>query len=631
MVYPKKSYRLSLIQDSVGNNERNNDISLLGMRQDDDWILYPAYNDQEKVRNVFSTNLWKYTCASDNSLGIDNGTEYKYIELFMNGEYWGLYALGYPIDAIQLSIDSSKGERLYKKNTWENEINLKMNRSADIEGYTTKYAGEDRWDALYKYYITLNREWDNPQSMYGGMDIDNSIDTALFINMIQGLDQVGVFGCMSFKNMYLSMKKSGEGYVILYTPWDLDITWGNKWTGDSDTNLTEPYGTSTSQNAILEHGNLEALIACYDEEIWNLILTKYRTLRQDLWSLDNMTKMLDEYEDDIYDSGAYRRDMERWPDGSYADPEDGLGTFKSYVAERLEKLDEYYDKVEQLIEKNNIYIIRSVQYEDFTSSQFICEINDRDVLSYDEEYADFIEYIGVDTDDIPENARYIVVDGASDMVEYYEAFDENGSYTCIGYINAYDNDENNGKCDIYVDGKLWYSSDREAKPNNVLTFMTEDGVYSFDFTKRYIMWADLITWKNPSEWHDIVKRNGYGVVVEITNHDIIGNESFKGLIEGFGISLDDITYDTDFIVINQDGDASVVDNGHGSGDRNATVLGEISVFYNDNGGYGVYIDGSECILVNEPDNSDNIDIRISVVNTDTEELIWSSDYNYSKK
>jgi hypothetical protein len=143
------------------------------------------------------------------------------------------------------------------------------------------------------------------------------------------------------------------------------------------------------------------------------------------------------------------------------------------------------------------------------------------------------------------------------------------------------------------------------------------------------MWADIITWKNPSEWCDIVKRNGYGVIVEITNHDIIGNDTFKRLTEGFGISSDDITTDTDFLVISSEEDTSVVDNGHGSGDRNATILGEISVFYNDNGGYGVYLDGNECIIVNEPDNSDNIDIRISVVNTAIEELIWTADMDYN--
>ena len=103
--YPKKGYKLSLTKESLGNNVRLNKVSLLGMRQDDDWILYAAYNDPEKIRNVFSSALWKNTCAGDNALGIDNGMEYRYVELFLNNEYWGLYALGYPIDDLQLSID----------------------------------------------------------------------------------------------------------------------------------------------------------------------------------------------------------------------------------------------------------------------------------------------------------------------------------------------------------------------------------------------------------------------------------------------------------------------------------------------------------------------------------------------
>ena len=107
--YPKKGYKLSLTKESLGNNVRLNKVSLLGMRQDDDWILYAAYNDPEKIRNVFSSVLWKNTCAMDNAFGIDNGMEYRYVELFLNGEYWGLYALGYPIDDLQLSIDTSIG------------------------------------------------------------------------------------------------------------------------------------------------------------------------------------------------------------------------------------------------------------------------------------------------------------------------------------------------------------------------------------------------------------------------------------------------------------------------------------------------------------------------------------------
>ena len=54
----KKSYRISLTQTSAGNNVRGNDVSLLGMRADDDWILYAAATEGSRLRNVLSTNLW---------------------------------------------------------------------------------------------------------------------------------------------------------------------------------------------------------------------------------------------------------------------------------------------------------------------------------------------------------------------------------------------------------------------------------------------------------------------------------------------------------------------------------------------------------------------------------------------
>ena len=51
--------------------------------------------------------------------------------------------------------------------------------------------------------------------------------------------------------------------------------------------------------------------------------------------------MLDGCEQDIFGSGAYLRDMERWPEGSYQDPELGLSVFREYVHGRLRSMDQY--------------------------------------------------------------------------------------------------------------------------------------------------------------------------------------------------------------------------------------------------------------------------------------------------
>ncbi|MBR0303892.1 MAG: CotH kinase family protein, partial [Clostridia bacterium] len=86
-LFEKKAFRLTLYDTSVGGASKELNTPLLGMRPDGDWILYAAYNDQERIRNVLATNLWYDSCAKNNSLGITNGVEYRFVELLVNGEY----------------------------------------------------------------------------------------------------------------------------------------------------------------------------------------------------------------------------------------------------------------------------------------------------------------------------------------------------------------------------------------------------------------------------------------------------------------------------------------------------------------------------------------------------------------
>lgn len=44
--FPKNQYRINLREFTIGGEAKLNHQSLLGMREDDDWILYSPYNDQ---------------------------------------------------------------------------------------------------------------------------------------------------------------------------------------------------------------------------------------------------------------------------------------------------------------------------------------------------------------------------------------------------------------------------------------------------------------------------------------------------------------------------------------------------------------------------------------------------------
>ncbi len=353
--FPKRSYRISLKTDSLGGNKRSNRQSLLGMRQDDDWILYAGYSDPEKIRNVFSQNLWYESCRYDNDLKRSTGTEYKYFELFINSKYYGLYAICYPIDEKEMELNGNRLEQaLYK---YEDSLGdeVVINDYGRIGGIVVKYPGKedsddelakygDRADSLdysllFEYYDFLDRNRaDNNELLYG-IDLRNAMDITLFINMIQGEDHAVEPDKMA--NLFLALFKDEKGVKGLFAPWDMDRTWGNHCDESSVSDVLAYYN-SPEENFILNCGYFAQIIK-NDKDTYNRLLSeKYEILRHGAWSDDRIFEMLDEYEAQIFDSGAFLRDKERWPGGSFEEPKIKLSRFKEYVSERLEYCDNYY-------------------------------------------------------------------------------------------------------------------------------------------------------------------------------------------------------------------------------------------------------------------------------------------------
>lgn len=336
--FPKQGYRFTLYSDSVGEHRREFNTALLGMRQDGDWLLYAAYNDKEKVRNIFSSNLWKLSCATNNFLGIDNGMEYRYVELFINGEYWGLYALGYPIDQKQLHL--TDGEYMYKKENPElSELAIDFTAEGAVEGYSIKEIGTNQvesWEPLKKYYCAMLGEDKTYSELREWVDIQNSMDIFLFLNLIQGVDHANVRGNNLIFNLYMTNKFSADGQseVMLYTPWDMDRTWGLGFEEEGDV-------VTPNRNVLMQTNIVYLLLEQGDEEMKELLVERYQELREGVWSDESIMMLLNGYEDDIFYSGAYARERIRWPMGSYIDTETKLSAFKAYVLERLRYMDEY--------------------------------------------------------------------------------------------------------------------------------------------------------------------------------------------------------------------------------------------------------------------------------------------------
>jgi len=81
-MFPKKSYGFEL-KDSA---DQDMDFPLLGMPEEEDWILYAPYTDKTLIRNVIT-----FTLAGQ--IGDSYVPRCRFGELFLNGKYEGVYVL----------------------------------------------------------------------------------------------------------------------------------------------------------------------------------------------------------------------------------------------------------------------------------------------------------------------------------------------------------------------------------------------------------------------------------------------------------------------------------------------------------------------------------------------------------
>ena len=274
--------------------------------------------------------------------GLNNGMEYKYVELFINNQYWGLYALGYPIDSLQMQLKTD--EYIYAKtDPYLSELEIDYTSEGAVPGYEIDEFGvnmEESWEPLKRYYITMLQSDDKNYSELREMvDIGNSIDIFLFLNMIQGVDHANLRGNNIIHNIYITnkIKKDDMSQIMLYTPWDMDRTWGYGFG-------YEGYSVLPDQNVLMQTNIVYLLLEQDDEEMKEMLVQRYTELRESFWSDDYLLQLLASYEKQIFGSGAYVRDQIRWPEGVYNDNAANLDTFKMYVLDRMKYLDQFIEQ-----------------------------------------------------------------------------------------------------------------------------------------------------------------------------------------------------------------------------------------------------------------------------------------------
>ena len=104
--YEKKSFAIKLL-DSDGEDL---DANIFGIRKENDWILDAMAIDRIRMRNRVCFDIWNEISRTPYPTDFDNrnGTLGYFVEVYLNGEYHGLYCMTDKIDRKLLGLKKAK-------------------------------------------------------------------------------------------------------------------------------------------------------------------------------------------------------------------------------------------------------------------------------------------------------------------------------------------------------------------------------------------------------------------------------------------------------------------------------------------------------------------------------------------
>ncbi len=346
--FEKKSFTIKLLD----SRQQELDVDLLGLRNDDTWVLDAMAIDRTRMRNRVNFDVWNDMSRVPYQTDFNqrNGTVGLFVELFVNGQYHGLYCLTDKVNRKLLGLkktkvsaqgDSTVRGVLYKGNAWTSATMLNGYEPADMGqaewngwelAYPDELPSETSYGPLMRFVDYCAKTTD--QQFLSGIAqrfyMDNLRDYVVFL-LSQGIwDNL-------FKNAYLSVVNIQKNERMLITPWDLDYSLGGRWNGDYvDIMDYDRLLYSTALVSRLWKGNLAAFKS--------LVSDRWKELRENILSPVTLDARLDAYADQLERSGAWGREYDKW-NGNPVPLKQHLSEETNYVKDWYRRNVAYLDDV----------------------------------------------------------------------------------------------------------------------------------------------------------------------------------------------------------------------------------------------------------------------------------------------
>lgn len=363
MRYPKKPYNFKLKTDTGEKRE----AELLNIRNDNSWILDAMYLDMARMRNRVCFDLWNtfnkpyYVAEKPKAM---SGTRGDYVEVFVNGEYMGLFILSDRIDRKQYQIEPNGGY-IYKAKGWT--------QACYLQGYTAPSNDDYYWssaeieqeypDADDGQKPNFNHMADfidfvsskTSKSLFSAnfskrIDENSVIDTFIFLNLILGYDNAG-------RNTFWIIRNVNESNKMIHGLWDLDGVLGRDWNRvATSATVGWYYGNNPTPSGSNYFKLFKRIIDGDVEGLQQKIYDRWVELKDNELAPEKFNALVDGYAEKQISSGARDREIARWRElesadaaagtngwvhysGNYGDVEWEVKYMKDWYRDRHKKLD----------------------------------------------------------------------------------------------------------------------------------------------------------------------------------------------------------------------------------------------------------------------------------------------------
>lgn len=337
VAYEKKNYTIKFYENDNYNAKFKVD---LGWGEESKYVIKANWIDKTHSRNIVTARIAAQVQSKYNLLSNapNNGLIDGYpIEVYLNGEFYGLYTMNIPKDEWLYDMDDKNENHIVMvAEELTNMTTFKENATYD---YWSCEVGTANQETLAKFnrftnFIMNSTDEEFKNNIDDYLNVDATINYYVILQTFYISDNIG-------KNLVLITYDGKIWYPTLY---DLDASFGTQFNGRKEFEYDQ-----------LIDMDISILFKRLRENFSNEIADRYFELRSDILTEQNIYNQIDSFYN-LIPKTTFIKEQHKWGEDI---PGYDIEQMKTYISNRLPVIDQY---MKELYTKEPICIDNGTTY-----------------------------------------------------------------------------------------------------------------------------------------------------------------------------------------------------------------------------------------------------------------------------